>query len=119
MNRWIARTALVVFFASALAGGEEAPVPSQGQKPFEEGVALMEAGDFDAAIPPLEKAIEADPQLAAAYYALAVCHAQKKNPDTAAARARHKEAMALGYQRNEWLETYCDELDKKVKSSPL
>ena len=115
MNRWIA---LLTFFVFAgfvpMAGSQEVSPPSKGQKNFDEGVALMEQGDFDAAILPLEKAIEIDPQFAAAFYALAVCQARKKNPDTASSRQRHKQAISFGFQQNEWLDNYCNELDKKA-----
>lgn len=105
---------LLVFFFGALAwGAEKTPPPSKGQKEYAQAVALTEKGNFDEAIPHLQKAIELDKQLAAAYYALAVCEARKKKPDTAAARQRHKEAIALGYERSEWLETYCDQIDKR------
>lgn len=80
---------------------------------YEKGVDLMEEGAFDQALPVLEQAIEKDPQNASATYAIAVCHARKKEPNTKEARKWHQEAMALGHEYSEWLDRYCNQLDKQ------
>lgn len=107
-----------VLGVAAISHAEEPTPPSKGQKVYEEAAALMEKGDFDGAIPDLEKAVKLDKDFAPAYYALAVCHARKKEPDTAAARHWHQKAVALGYQFNEWLDQYCNQLDKQTIKAP-
>lgn len=93
-------------------------VPAQEKlSPAEElyikAVEQMEKGEFEKAQNPLRNAIELDEDYAEAYYALAVCFVRKEKPEPALARDYHAKAVALGYQFNEWLDSYIERLDKQ------
>jgi len=92
---------------------EETPSPAEGL--YQKATFKMDDGDFEKAEEILEKAIELDSQYAPAHYALAVCLIRKKEPNPAAARKSHQEAVALGYQYNEWLDNYITRIEQEKR----
>lgn len=113
ITHWVGVALLFLFGLQASLWAQEAPTPTVEEKKYQEGVALMEKGDFDQALPLFEEIIQKDSNNAAAQYAAAVALARKKEPNTQESRKRHQEAVRLGYRYNEWLERYCDQLDKQ------
>lgn len=102
-------------YSNALKEFKEAVRISSGYAEawVELGICIMETGDFDSALKPLGKAIELNPKLPKAHYAMAVAMARKKNPDTQSARKHCEIAVKLGYKVPDWFLPYLERLEKK------
>ena len=78
MKKWLALAVALVVACSAFA--QDAP----GAKDFLAGQEAMKTNNFDAAIPALEKAVSANPDLFAGYYYLGFAYRAKKTWDKSA-----------------------------------